>query len=282
MSIKHPTDTNEYAHPRRPAYVRVPASLLALIFITLVSYAGGSAYLLVRKDNEIEKFRRLEIELQNQIKERDQQLLQKGQQIDQLGRRLEILDAVKQISSADVSHEEQVRIANVVYEQSEAYGHDPFMLISLMSAESSLRPWAESHVGAKGLMQLMPSTGTALASMVNNDPTLVGMKPGESLASLNLSDIESNVKLGTLYFTKLTLKYNSVEEAIYAYNLGPYLYERRKREGGSMPTQYYSKIMRTYHALVQSQTDKASREIPTYFADARNTDALLVQADVSR
>ncbi|MBZ0255665.1 hypothetical protein K8I31_06360, partial [bacterium] len=78
--------------------VRLPAHLVLLVFLTTVAYAGGSMYWIVRKDNEIEKFRRLEIDLQNQIKERDQQIQQSKQKIEQLGRRVEILDAIQQLS----------------------------------------------------------------------------------------------------------------------------------------------------------------------------------------
>lgn len=275
--------TEAQSHPpHRPSYIRIPASFLAILFITAIAYAGGSAYMLIRKDNEIEKFRRLEIELQNQIRERDQQILQKAQMIDQLGRRLEILDAIKQISSADVPQKDQLAIARLVYEQSETYGHDPYLLLSLMAAESSLRPWAESHVGARGLMQVMPSTGRALAKMIREEPRLVGKEELEELSSLNVSDIEGNIKLGTLYFTKLKLKYNSIEEAIYAYNLGPNLYEKRKREGGRMPTTYFRKIMTTYNQLVQRDAERASRTLPSYFVDATSSDPVLVQADLNR
>lgn len=257
--------------------VRLPAHLVLLIFLTTVAYAGGSMYWIVRKDNEIEKFRRLEIDLQNQIKERDQQIQQSKQKIEQLGRRVEILDAIQQLSSADVSEVEQRKIALLVDEQSEKYGHDPFFLLALMSAESSLRPWARSHAGARGLMQLMPSTGRALAKQVAADPTLMGLEEGEEITPLNIRDIEGNIKLGTLYLTQLMVKYQNREQAIYAYNLGPSIYENRIKNGGTMPRRYYRKIISTYQRLRDARERKSTAPIPMVFAQ-NETEDIVAQA----
>ncbi|MDP8245068.1 MAG: lytic transglycosylase domain-containing protein [Candidatus Hinthialibacter antarcticus] len=246
--------------------VRLPAHLVLLVFLTTVAYAGGSMYWIVRKDNEIEKFRRLEIDLQNQIKERDLRLQQSNQKIEQLGRRVEILDAIKQLSSADVSEVEQRKIALLVDEQSEQYGHDPFFLLALMAAESSLRPWARSNAGARGLMQLMPSTGRALAQQVADDPTLIGLDENEEITSLNFREIEGNIKLGTLYLTQLMVKYQDLEQAVYAYNLGPSIYDKRIKTGGTMPRRYYRKIMKTYQRLQDVRERKESAPIPMVFA----------------
>ncbi len=252
--------------PKEAWLVRLPAHLVLLVFLTTVAYASGSMYWIMKKDNQIEKYRRLEIDLQNQIKERDLKLQQSGQKIEQLGRRVEILDAIQQLSSADVSEVEQRKIALLVDQQSEQYGHDPFFLIALMSAESSLRPWARSKVGARGLMQLMPSTGRALTRQVTEDPTLIGLDQEAEINSLNYREIEGNIKLGTLYLTQLMVKYQNLENAVYAYNLGPSIYDKRIKTGGPMPRRYYHKIMATYQRLQDARERKESKPIPMVFA----------------
>lgn len=257
--------------------VRLPAPIALVLIAAGLMYMGGSTYWIVAKDNEIEKFRRNEIMLQNEIKERDQMLQQNRQKLEQLGRRVEILDAIKQLSSADVSESDQVKIAKLVDEQSEKFGQDPFFLLALMAAESSLRPWARSDQGASGLMQIMPSTGRALARQVAEDPSLIGLEGGDAIASLSHRDIEGNVKLGTLYFTQLVVRYESIEEAVYAYNLGPPLYEKRRREGGRMPVRYYTKIMNTYENLLEWRDRKANASMPVIYAKME-PEAILAQA----
>jgi soluble lytic murein transglycosylase len=258
-------------------HIRIPTSLFAIIFITVTVYAGGSAYWILKKDNEVEKFRRMEIELQNQIKERDLYLQQNRQQIEQLEKRFEILNAVRQLSSADVSRDDQLIIAAAVDQESHKYGHNPFLLLALMATESSLRPWATSEQGAHGLMQLMPKTGKALAERVLDDPKLLGLANIDGLILPDYRDIQGNIQLGTLYFTNLLLKYNDLEKAICAYNLGPNLFQKRLEEGGPMPKKYANKVIDTYRQLVQGQKE---RDVPfTELVAAYPHTKLLAQAD---
>lgn len=235
------------------SYIRFPAYLFLLMFLTITAYTAGSIYWIIKKDNEVEKYRRIELDLNNQIKEKDQNLHQIQQRIEQLERRVEIFDAVQDLSHASVGKPAQKKIAMVVDDTSEKFGFDPYLLLAIMSTESTLRPWVHSNQGARGLMQLMPSTGRSLAELVKEEPRLIGLKDGEDLPELTIKDIESNIQLGTLYLTQLMVKYHSLEEAIYAYNLGPTLYDKRKSQGGSVPRRYYKKIVTTYNELTKDR-----------------------------
>ncbi len=262
-----------------PHYVQIPTYLMLLAFITVTGYAGGSIYWIIKKDNEVEKYRRMEIELQNQIKERDLYLQQNRQTIEQLEKRFEILDAVRQMSSADVSEVDKVTIARILDKESRKFGHDPYLLLALMSTESSLRPWVTSHKGAHGLMQIMPQTGKALIERVENEPRLIGFRNDEKVKLPKLRDIEGNIQLGTLYFTKLLLKYRDLKKAIYAYNLGPNLLEKRLQEGGRLPEKYCQKVISTYRRIVNDQEKK---DIPFKTLVASYPQSiLLAQADSS-
>lgn len=274
--------TNRTTKSRRIAYVRMPGYLLLIIFLAMTAYTAASMYWIVKKDNQLEKYRRMEIELQNEIKEREQMLQQNRQKLEQLGKRLEIFEAIQQISSSDVTVEQRRSIATLVHQQSEKYGIDPFLLLSVMAAESSLRPWAQSHAGARGLMQLMPNTGRHLAELVKQDPTLIGHDGAELAADMNVNSIESNIQLGTLYLTKLMLRYENLREAIYAYNLGPSLYESRKKSGGPFPQQYYSKIMNTYRQLLEARDDRRQSPLPKAYTVNGPHETLLAQAEAAR
>jgi membrane-bound lytic murein transglycosylase MltF len=91
------------------------------------------------------------------------------------------------------------------------YGFDPLMLAAQGYQESGLNQAAKSHVGAIGIMQLMPATG---AEMKVGDITIA----------------ESNVHAGTKYMSQLMSKYfpnagfsegNRPLFAFAAYNCGP-------------------------------------------------------------
>jgi len=255
--------------------VPIPFYFLIFIFLTATAGAGGSVFWIMKKDNEVEKERRVKIFLQNQIKERDILLQQNRQEIDQLKRRVEILDAIQDLSKADLPENDKRKIAKEVDEASQKYGYNPMFLLALMSTESSLRPSVESSKGAHGLMQLMPNTGRALSRQVRESPAIVGEEKIDAADLPHYREIEGNITLGALYLTKLMLQYKSLEKAVYAYNLGPAIYDKRAKEGGPMPRQYYAKIINKYHKLVQEQ----ERQEPVPNLYAMDNASLFARAD---
>jgi soluble lytic murein transglycosylase len=90
-------------------------------------------------------------------------------------------------------------------------GLDPFLVISLIRSESAFNAGAVSRANAYGLMQLLPSTGRAMAK-----------REGEShFATNELLDPTENVRLGTLDLKLSIEKYNGqIEYALAAYNAG--------------------------------------------------------------
>jgi len=88
---------------------------------------------------------------------------------------------------------------------------DPPLLAALIKTESNFKTNAESRKGAKGLMQITPSTGGWIA-----DTT--GMKDfNESM----LFDPEINIKLGSWYVEHLANYYKGSFELVFAaYNGG--------------------------------------------------------------
>jgi soluble lytic murein transglycosylase len=83
---------------------------------------------------------------------------------------------------------------------------DPIILMSLIRQESGFNPKARSQVGARGLMQIMPTTAKMLNRRVKvND----------------LEKPETNLKLGIQYFKYLMKKYdNNLVYSLAAYNAG--------------------------------------------------------------
>ena len=104
------------------------------------------------------------------------------------------------------------KYSEFVTKYSEAYNIPEDIIYATIKTESSFDPEAVSRVGAKGLMQLLPSTFEWLTS----DEHL-----GENLTSNMLFDPETNIRYGTYYLKYLYTKFNyNWDTAIAAYNGG--------------------------------------------------------------
>jgi Soluble lytic murein transglycosylase and related regulatory proteins (some contain LysM/invasin domains) len=100
------------------------------------------------------------------------------------------------------------------------------LLYALARQESALYPYAQSPVGASGLMQLMPATAAHTAR-----------KLGFELEdSRQLTDPELNIRLGSAYLKELLDNYggNRILAAA-AYNAGPGRVRQWRRQSGGKP-----------------------------------------------
>ncbi|MFK7967187.1 MAG: transglycosylase SLT domain-containing protein [Burkholderiaceae bacterium] len=104
-----------------------------------------------------------------------------------------------------------------------ARGLDPAWIYGLMHQESRFALRARSHVGARGLMQIMPRTGRWIARQLG----VRGFKTAQ------LEQFETNVAFGTYYLRSVYDKLDqSMLLASAAYNAGP---KRPRRWRASLP-----------------------------------------------
>jgi soluble lytic murein transglycosylase len=97
-------------------------------------------------------------------------------------------------------------------------------LMAIARRESAFFPNARSPVGARGLMQLMPATGAAVARKA-------GLKPNTRA----LYDIERNLDLGSSYYQQLLERFDGKRPlALAAYNAGPNRVQHWIREDAPM------------------------------------------------
>lgn len=103
-------------------------------------------------------------------------------------------------------------LREIVLRRSQAIGMDPAYVYGLIRQESRFVMDARSHVGASGLMQVMPATAKWTAKKIG----MTGFTPEQ------ISDKETNVAIGTGYL-KLVLDdfAGSMPMAAAAYNAGP-------------------------------------------------------------
>lgn len=91
---------------------------------------------------------------------------------------------------------------DIIYEAANQYNVEPALIKAIIMAESGYNPEAVSHKGAKGLMQLMPTTAKGLGVEDSFNP-------------------EHNIYGGVRYFTQLLQQFDGdVRLALAAYNAG--------------------------------------------------------------
>jgi soluble lytic murein transglycosylase len=99
----------------------------------------------------------------------------------------------------------------LITEEARDRGLDPFIAAALIRQESMFEARITSHVGARGLMQIMPATGRGLAEAVGMDPWDPEL----------LYHPEINVHLGIRYLTRHMDTYDGSLPAVFsAYNAG--------------------------------------------------------------
>lgn len=106
---------------------------------------------------------------------------------------------------------------------SQANGLDPVLVASLIRQESSFNPRATSPVGARGLMQLMPSVGRTLAQSQ-------GLR---GYTDDSLWDPTVSIQLGTRHLQSLFRGGRSIERVLAAYNAGESRVLRWSRKTGT-------------------------------------------------
>jgi hypothetical protein len=133
------------------------------------------------------------------------------------------------------------------------YEVDPNLIHSIIATESGFDPNAVSSKGARGLMQLMPSTARQLGVEDSFDP-------------------EQNIQAGVRHFRSLMDTFNNdLSLSLAAYNAGENLVRRLGRVPGYKETvDYVRSVTRRYNELrEQSQDPGNASNAPTFrFLDA--------------
>ena len=157
----------------------------------------------------------------------------------------------------------------------EKYGFDPLMLAAQGFQESGLNQNAKSHVGAIGLMQIMPATGADL-------------KVGD------IHQIEPNIHGGAKYMDQLMTRYfpdaKFSEEvrplfAFAAYNAGPGNISRMRKEAakrGLNPDKWFNNVELVTAEKIGIETTTYVRNIYKYYAAYKLQEEMLAQRKKAR
>lgn len=100
---------------------------------------------------------------------------------------------------------------DIVFSMAHEYNVDPYLVFAIIRAESKFQTTAQSRVGAKGLMQIMPETADWIAKQMN-------------ISNFNAEDLhnpEVNIRFGCWYIKDLNTEFKgNIPLQVAAYNAG--------------------------------------------------------------
>ncbi|HEX7120271.1 MAG TPA: lytic transglycosylase domain-containing protein [Longimicrobiales bacterium] len=133
------------------------------------------------------------------------------------------------VTGAQVRYGISRSLAEDIYDAAIESDIDPDVAFGLVNTESTFDTRAVSHVGARGLTQVMPRTAAWL-------------RPGTTAE--DLFDRNLNLRLGFGYLRDLIDRYDgNVRLALLAYNRGPGTVDRVLRQGGDPDNGYADKVL---------------------------------------
>jgi soluble lytic murein transglycosylase-like protein len=149
---------------------------------------------------------------------------------------------------------ESMPYGELIHQKAEKYKVDPALVAAVIEQESKFRATAKSHVGARGLMQLMPRTGRWMGAR-------------------DLYDPEQNIDAGVRYIKYLNERFDGdLRQTIAAYNAGE---GTVKRYRGVPPygetRQYVKKVLHNY--------DKRNRQLEKYRSEQLRGGGSVPEAD---
>ncbi len=137
-----------------------------------------------------------------------------------------------------LSNQEAKNISKLIITNSKKGELDPYWMLSMMYTESRFDTNAISKKGARGLMQLIPSTAKIYG-----------------VSKEQLHEPSKNIEAGFKYYIYLKNKYGDRKIATIAYNQGQGNVNR-----GTYNTKYYKKVKSVYNR-VQKEKERIEEEL---------------------
>lgn len=132
------------------------------------------------------------------------------------------------IAKPRLEHEVAREIARHVRHYASVYGQDPDLVLAMIDIESDFDPNIVSHMGAVGLMQVMPQWKRVLG--IQED----------------LEDIETSIKYGLQILGFYREMYKDLDVALTAYNRGPGAVDAALMRGRDPKNNYAPRVLERY------------------------------------
>lgn len=120
--------------------------------------------------------------------------------------------AIKLVMSHYYKNAYPVKYSEYVEKYAEQYGVDKNLVYAVIHTESGFMTDAQSHLNARGLMQIMDDTFEWAKSRMN--------EKDDETSYDDLYDSEANIKYGTYILSLLTDEFKSEQTAVAAYHAG--------------------------------------------------------------
>jgi soluble lytic murein transglycosylase len=150
-----------------------------------------------------------------------------------------------------------LRYAEQIESSANRHKVSPYLIASVIEAESDWVASARSSAGAVGLMQVMPATAEELERR--------GAVDGETFPASELADPEVNIEYGAAYLRFLVERYHEVEPALAAYNAGMANVDAWAREGGDIREEIRFPATRHFVLKVSRGKDRYEALYPDVF-----------------
>jgi hypothetical protein len=152
------------------------------------------------------------------------------QLVDRIANSREDAERTRQVGDAVAKYGISQDLAEDIYDIAREENIEPRLAYGLVKTESTFDERAISHVGARGLTQVMPRTASWLVPGTKTD---------------DLYNRETNLRLGFRYLDQMIDKYKGdVRLALLAYNRGPGTVDRVLKRGGNPDNGYADKVLR--------------------------------------
>ncbi|HSP78923.1 MAG TPA: lytic transglycosylase domain-containing protein, partial [Myxococcaceae bacterium] len=145
-----------------------------------------------------------------------------------------LIDAVLTKRAPDLGLTLRRQLVHAIAEEAGRAGYDPLLILAIIDVESDFAEEAVSEKGARGLMQIKPSTLHFLAE-----------KEGLRLSREEVaSDPSLGVRLGIRYLRTLHDRFGDLDMALMAYNAGPTRIWQAKKAGELDSFRRYPRLVR--------------------------------------
>lgn len=147
----------------------------------------------------------------------------------------EPVDDFEPLKLSAVQRQRALKVQALVATAAEEHGIDPNVLNAIIWRESKFNPKARNPSGARGLMQLMPVTGKAMAKKLGR--------------SFRPYDPEFSIQAGAKLLSILLQRFDQdLELALFGYARGSGGVRKWQREGGPKPERVVAFVAKVEHA----------------------------------